>query len=459
MAGLYSRIIKPIHFIGDVLIINSSFLLSYYIIFGGFDKFVSNQYALLQLIANIAWVISITTVKAYKLYRVSTIITVINNVLRLLILYFVIIEVCNGILNRFPNSRMILFYFYGMVAISIPLWRILSIVSLRIYRKSGHNYRRVIIVGINDSTKDIVEFFNIHHEYGYRLFKVLDFRDYNDNFNTYIETLKSFCLDNGIDEIYCSMSEFNLEQLNQIIDFAEKKPLRLKFLNNSSALNFKNFKTDFYDFIPIYIFRPIPLDDDVNKILKRVFDIFFSIFISLFIFTWLFPIVAIFIKFNSKGPVFFKQKRSGLDNNDFECFKFRTMSVNNESDFIQAKVGDQRITKVGAFLRRTSLDELPQFFNVLWGNMSIVGPRPHMLKHTEQYSEIIDHYMRRHFIKPGISGLAQIKGYRGETSDPALMERRIKMDIFYMENWSFLLDIKIVLLTVVNIFKGEKNAF
>jgi putative colanic acid biosynthesis UDP-glucose lipid carrier transferase len=458
MAGLYSRIIKPIHFIGDILIINSSFLLSYYINFDNFDKFISSKYALLLLIANIAWIISITTVKAYKLYRVSTIITVINNVLRLLILYFVVIEVCNGVLNRFPDSRVFLFYFYGIVAIVIPLWRIMSIVSLRIYRKSGHNYRRVIIVGINDTTKDIVEFFNIHHEYGYRLFKVFNFQDYNDNFNKYIENLKSFCFENDIDEIYCSMSEFNLEQLNQIIDFSEKKPLRLKFLNNTSALNFKNFKTDFYDFIPIYIFRPIPLDDNFNKILKRVFDMFFSFFVSLFIFTWLFPIVAIFIKFNSKGPVFFKQKRSGLDNNDFECYKFRTMTINDESDSIQAKYGDQRITKVGAFLRRTSLDELPQFFNVLWGNMSIVGPRPHMLKHTEQYSEIIDHYMRRHFIKPGISGLAQIKGYRGETADPALMERRIKMDIFYMENWSFLLDLKIVLLTVVNIFKGEKNA-
>ncbi|MES2397298.1 MAG: undecaprenyl-phosphate glucose phosphotransferase [Bacteroidota bacterium] len=458
MAGLYSRIIKPIHFIGDILIINSSFLLSYYIIFDGFDKFVSNHYALLQLIANLAWVISITTVKAYKLYRVSTIITIINNVIRLLILYFVIIEVCNGVLNRFPSSRIMLFYFYGMVAIAIPLWRIMSIVSLRIYRKKGHNYRRVIILGENGTTKDIVEFFNIHHEYGYRLFKVFNFQEYNGNFNKYIESLRSFCFEKDIDEIYCSMSEFNLEQLNQIIDFSEKKPLRLKFLNNSAALNFKNFKIDFYDFIPIYIFRPIPLDEDFNKILKRVFDIFFSFFVSLFIFTWLFPIVAIFIKFNSKGPVFFKQKRSGLDNNDFECYKFRTMSVNNESDSIQAKTGDLRITKVGAFLRRTSLDELPQFFNVLWGNMSIVGPRPHMIKHTEQYSEIIDHYMRRHFIKPGISGLAQIKGYRGETTDPSLMERRVKMDIFYMENWSFLLDLKIVLMTVINIFKGERNA-
>jgi lipopolysaccharide/colanic/teichoic acid biosynthesis glycosyltransferase len=172
----------------------------------------------------------------------------------------------------------------------------------------------------------------------------------------------------------------------------------------------------------------------------------------------LFPIIAIIIKLNSKGPVFFKQKRTGLGNEDFWCWKFRTMHVNQNADVVQATKKDARITSTGGFFRRHSIDELPQFFNVLLGNMSVVGPRPHMLKHTEEYSEIIDKYMVRHFIKPGITGLAQVKGYRGETITPDMMERRIKLDIFYMENWSFLLDIKIIFLTVWNILREEENA-
>jgi Undecaprenyl-phosphate glucose phosphotransferase len=311
---------------------------------------------------------------------------------------------------------------------------------------------------MNSATKDIVDFFNNHPEHGYRLYKIFDLNKYMGDFNRYFSELKFFCIENKIDEIYCSLSEFNKEQTNLLIEFTDKEVLRLKFIPNSLGFNLDNFKVDFYGYIPVYVFRSIPLDNQFNKIAKRIFDVIFSLFIFVFVFSWLFPIIAIIIKLNSKGPVFFKQKRSGLDNNDFGCYKFRSMYFNEKSDGIQATKGDARITFVGAFLRKTSLDELPQFLNVLLGEMSVVGPRPHPLWLNDKYRDDIEKYMVRHFIKPGITGLAQVKGYRGETTDPAMMERRIKMDVFYMENWSFLLDIKIIFLTVLNILKGEEKA-
>lgn len=169
--------------------------------------------------------------------------------------------------------------------------------------------------------------------------------------------------------------------------------------------------------------------------------------------------MSIVIKLTSPGPVFFKQERTGLRGEPFMCYKFRTMRVNRESDTMQATRNDPRKTKFGNFLRKSNIDELPQFFNVWKGEMSIVGPRPHMIKHTEAYSALIDKYMLRHTIKPGITGWAQVNGYRGQTDELWKMEKRVEYDVWYAENWNFMLDMKIIFLTVVNMFKGEQNAF
>jgi putative colanic acid biosynthesis UDP-glucose lipid carrier transferase len=162
---------------------------------------------------------------------------------------------------------------------------------------------------------------------------------------------------------------------------------------------------------------------------------------------------------NSRGPVFFVQLRSGKDNKEFRCFKFRTLTVNADSDSKQVTRDDTRFTKFGKFLRKTSLDELPQFFNVLLGNMSVVGPRPHMLKHTEDYSRLLDEYMIRHFVKPGVTGWAQVNGFRGEIKEEEQLRKRIEYDIWYLENWSLWLDVRIIFLTLYVTFKGDKNAF
>jgi putative colanic acid biosynthesis UDP-glucose lipid carrier transferase len=205
--------------------------------------------------------------------------------------------------------------------------------------------------------------------------------------------------------------------------------------------------------------RSIPFDNPINQIIKKLFDVIFSIVIIIFVLSWLTPLMFILVKLESKGPLFFKQTRDGLSGSKFVCYKYRSMYVNESSDDIQATREDVRVTKVGSFIRKTSIDELPQFFNVLIGDMSIVGPRPHMLSQTKKYAKTVDKFMVRHFIKPGITGLAQVRGYRGEVEKNEDMENRVKMDIFYIENWSFLLDLKIIGQTITNVLKGEHKAY
>ena len=202
-----------------------------------------------------------------------------------------------------------------------------------------------------------------------------------------------------------------------------------------------------------------PQEERYNRYIKRTFDLIFSCFVLFFILSWLYPLLAILIKLDSRGPVIFKQHRSGRDNKSFWCYKFRSMRVNSDCHHRQASRNDDRITALGRFLRRTSLDEFPQFINVLIGNMSVVGPRPHMLKHTEQYRHVIKNYMVRHYSKPGITGWAQINGYRGETLQTEAMEQRVEHDIWYLENWSVYLDIKIILRTISQVLLGHINAY
>ena len=211
--------------------------------------------------------------------------------------------------------------------------------------------------------------------------------------------------------------------------------------------------------MPVLEFRSIPLDDSYNLALKRVFDVVFSTLVIVFVMSWLTPILALLIKFESHGPVFFKQKRNGYNYKSFSCLKFRSMVINKEADLIQVRKADDRVTVVGKFMRQTSIDELPQFFNVLIGDMSVVGPRPHMLSHTDMYANKVDKFMVRHFVKPGITGLAQVSGFRGEVESDSDIIGRVKFDIYYVENWSVLLDVKIIIKTIIKAVKGDEKAY
>jgi putative colanic acid biosynthesis UDP-glucose lipid carrier transferase len=262
----------------------------------------------------------------------------------------------------------------------------------------------------------------------------------------------------GVKEVFVSLTPDRMGEVNSLLREAEKQCIRLKFVPDLSSSTAVTFNTEHMGGFSVLSVRKEPLEIINNRFKKRLFDLIFSSLVIVFILSWLYPLIAIIIKLDSKGPVLFKQQRSGRNNSPFWCYKFRSMYTNMDGSK-QASRNDSRITKVGKFLRKTSLDEFPQFFNVFFGDMSISGPRPHMLDHTELYRTIIDQYMVRQFLKPGITGWAQVKGFRGETKDPALMEKRIEHDIWYMEHWSAMLDLRILFMTIINVVKGEENAF
>jgi len=314
----------------------------------------------------------------------------------------------------------------------------------------------VVIVGLNQKTDQLRKFFLDRPEFGYQLSKTFDLNKKN---GVEIESCFTYVLENDIDEIYSSVAELNNENLLKLIDFADNNLKVLKFLPDNKEIYSKKLDFAYYGVLPILSMRKIPMDEPFNKFIKRSFDVVLSLFIIVGILSWLTPLLGIFIKLESKGPVFFKQKRNGLDYKEFFCYKFRSMTPNPIADLYQVTKGDERITRVGRIIRKTSIDELPQFINVLKGEMSVVGPRPHMVSHTQMYAERIDKFMVRHFIKPGITGLAQVSGYRGEVENDNDIINRVKYDIFYLENWSLFLDIKIVFQTIYNALRGEEKAY
>ncbi len=270
--------------------------------------------------------------------------------------------------------------------------------------------------------------------------------------------LKQYVKHNSFDKLFYISSDLPKSEVRGIMDLCESRLIDFELIPRELDM-FKGATTVVLN-DKLTILAPIkePLQRLRNKLIKRTFDIFFSLFVILTILPWLFPIIAFFIRLESNGPIFFLQKRTGYWNKPFQFIKFRSMAINKESNSKQAVRNDMRVTKVGAFLRKTSLDELPQFFNVLKGEMSVVGPRPHMLKHTEEYSELIETYMVRHKVKPGITGWAQINGYRGPTETLDKMQNRVKYDVHYMKNWTLLMDIRCVIFTVINMIRGEDNA-
>ncbi|MEM7381825.1 MAG: exopolysaccharide biosynthesis polyprenyl glycosylphosphotransferase, partial [Bacteroidota bacterium] len=234
---------------------------------------------------------------------------------------------------------------------------------------------------------------------------------------------------------------------------------RIKIIPDNKEVFSRAMSIDLYGAVPVLNIRASPLELEYANLVKRVFDLIFSSLVIILILSWLTPLVYILLKFDSKGPLFFKQQRHGVNKETFWCYKFRSMTQTHESDTKMATKNDCRVTRLGSILRKTSIDELPQFFNVFKGDMSVVGPRPHMHLHTEQFQNSVDKYLVRHFLKPGITGLAQVKGYRGEIVDKSDIINRVRYDIFYMEKWSLRLDVKIIYLTVVNVFKGETKAY
>jgi putative colanic acid biosynthesis UDP-glucose lipid carrier transferase len=425
----------------------------------------NKNYLPVVLVFNLLWLLSSNITGLYN--TVSDIdIKVYYKAIKTYLLYLglicLIILLVIGTKSYFITEDY-LFYSMSLFGTLLGIWKIIFFMVRKSDRVLMTNSRNAIIVGASRAGNELYNQFNNKVLKGYNLLGFFDDEPANVTQRHLYLGDTSLCMDyvlkNNVEEIFCALPYSEHKTIERLMSDSDKNMIRFKivpeyheyFKNTSYLQNLGN--------IPILTVRAEPLENILNRAAKRIFDIAFSLFVIVFIFTWLFPILAILVKLESKGPVFFKQMRSGRDNHSFKCYKFRSMRVDNKFEHKQAVLGDPRITRLGTILRKTSLDELPQFFNVLIGNMSIVGPRPHMLSHTEQYAQLIDQFMVRHFMKPGITGWAQINGLRGETKTTEAMLERVEADVWYLENWSFLLDIKIILLTIWKSATGDKNAY
>ena len=326
-------------------------------------------------------------------------------------------------------------------------------------RQAGYNTRTVTFVGSDNELSHLYHKLISNPTFGYRVrstyghIEGLNVKGTVSDFEALLSHPEDLRLG---DELYMCVPRRERELIERTASLCHHK--MIKFYYVPIAEEKLNLQSVLIDDIEVLATYSSPLEEPLNRLLKRVADILLSI-LFLIPTILLLPLIAIIIKHQSPGPIFFRQRRTGLDGRDFYCYKFRSMHVNSDADRLQATEDDPRKFPFGDFMRKTNIDELPQFWNVLIGDMSIVGPRPHMLAHTEQYDKLIDKYMVRHFVKPGITGWAQVTGFRGETRELWQMEGRVERDIWYIQHWSLWLDLRIIWMTAKTIFKRDKKAY
>lgn len=449
--------------IGDMVVLNLMFLLVYHELDSFYTKAIDNNLREVLLLLNFCYFFSLYFVPIQLHRSIVYLDKIVQRAFSVISLLIFLFATCLIFLNVGDVLATFLVVYYVSTIVVFSCWRVFVRMLLKFYRRKGYNFKRVVIVGAGKNGMELYRAMRDDISSG---FNILGFFDDNlalkDILPSYLGTtdkVEEFAIAKDIDEIYCTLPGTNDEKILRMLNFAEKQMIRFYIVPEFYRNVKKSMVMEFLESVPLLTIRREPLQAFYNWALKRSFDLVFSSVVLCTIFPILYVLIGFLIKRSSPGPIFFKQKRTGLYGHDFECYKFRTMRVNDQADTMQAVKDDPRKTKIGDFLRRTNLDEFPQFINVFKGDMSVVGPRPHMLKHTEQYSALIDKYMVRHLVKPGVTGWAQVTGYRGETKTLEQMEGRVKRDVWYIENWTFFLDLKIIVVTLVNMFRGDKNAY
>lgn len=443
--GLYYRFI-------DLITLNVAFFIAEFLRFKDVEEysFLGSKYLTLLVVINLSWIIISHLQKIYSTFLFASRKRYFFRVILVVLLQLLITIGFNGLIRTYYSRLFLLYTFIGFGALMF-LGRVFTNYIYKVYISKKTQKNLVIFVGSGFSISDVKSSLlesTIDKDY-----QKIETVQSTDNL---IENLEKLRKETPITELYIKISLINELLMEDLSNYCDNNFIRLRLVLDWQRVSSKVIEAKNISHTTVLNIPLTPLDDPYNTLLKRSFDFLFSFFIIITVLSWLFPILAILIKTTSRGPVFFKQKRTGLDNGEFNCWKFRSMTVNEDSDKIQATKEDKRITKIGHFLRRSSLDEFPQFINVFLGDMSVVGPRPHMLKHTEEYSLLIGNFMNRHAIKPGITGLAQVKGYRGEIDDSHLLINRVRLDRFYVNNWSLYLDLKIVFFTIFGIFNDHK---
>lgn len=462
MPSFHNRI-NTIILWADLVILSISFFLTVFIF-----KFENSSINLtLDLLL---WAFLVTgwffTAKNSNLYDYASCKSLIDSFFKMaknILFQAVFISIFLFVVKQPEYSRKFAAIYLTLLSFFLPLQKIFYKKVLVYFLDKRSKKRRVLIVGAGNVGMDFRNLLNSNPHLGYQVIGFLDDvhkESLNGEYLGQIKDIEAVLHSNrDIDEVVVALPNRASESLKTVVLAAQQETVRLRIIPDYFNYYSSRFGISMFEGLPMITFRYEPLQAFHWRVIKRLFDTVFSLLVLIFICSWLFPILAVCIKLDSKGPVFFTQLRTGRNKVSFNCIKFRSMSVNRDAHSVQAMKNDLRFTRFGKFLRKSNLDEFPQFINVLKGEMSVVGPRPHMLKHTEEYGQMVDRYLVRQLLKSGITGWAQVNGHRGETRNPGEMKARVEHDVWYLENWTFIFDIKIICLTVWNTIKGEQKAY
>jgi len=450
----YSRYFRLVFILLDILVISAVFI--YFYLRNEQELFadVNTEQNILSITVLVFfWILLSGRTRLYSVPRTITYTLYLERLVTHILLFIfgvvLLAKVSNNDFLKQDRALMGLCLFFVLFFLKSAIF-----FALKYIRTLGWNYRNIMFLVDDTSAKMLKSILNERKDYGFRIW------EYTQSENLNLENLVQFWRKNGIHTLYISAesAEFYREKEEQIYELAEKCQVRISLIP-SVINNFFEFDLSYIETQPVLVRVQFPLDNLVNSLLKRTFDLLFSALVLVFICSWLFPVIAVLIKLRDKGPIFFVQKRYGFHDQIFNCIKFRTMRVNGECTTKTTEPDDERITKIGKFLRKTSLDEMPQFLNVLKGEMSVVGPRPHMLLIDDFYKPKIGRYSVRSLVKPGLSGLAQVNGLRGDNGDMEIaMQKRILADTFYVKKWTMSLDMVIIIKTIILLITGDRHA-
>lgn len=455
----------------DIVILVFSFFITY-LFFSSFNFLYWKSYIsvdiLILLLSVFFWYLISQSTGLYNETRIRKLVYEIILTVKNVIYLTLFIIILSFISNSQLITRSFVVLFTVILTVLLTIEKLLVRYFINYLRLKGRNIRNLLIVGAGPVGKKFLDLITNNPHYGYKFVGFIDDNlkaDLNGEYLGTTSDLEKILSKKTIDDVIIALPNYASDKIEKVIRICENFTTRVRIIPDIFKFAPSKYYIDIFDVFPIIYIRNEKLNEFQWRVVKRFFDIIFSLGIIIFIFSWLFPIIAILIKIDSRGPVFFKQERWGRNNKKFYAIKFRSMvaeskDVDEKGNYLQATKNDPRVTRVGKFLRKTNLDELPQFFNVLLGDMSVVGPRPHPITLNEESRKTIPKYMQRTLVKPGITGWAQVNGLRGETKDnPIKMKKRVEYDLWYIENWSLWLDMQIIFMTIWQMFKGDPNAY
>jgi len=444
----------------DLSFVNGCFVFTYASHYHFLRSALNTEFILFTVYINLLWIVLSRVLQVYRSIRFERAFRMLFiNFVAIVLFFFLFLMYFQIFTFNYLDRDQLKNYF-----VVFFLLVILTKAGMRLlipYLNRILNHRRVaIIVGYNRNARELSKFFrnDTWSDYHFNGFISDVIPGKEAQLGSYTE-LKSYLENNRVDDIFILLSIIPVHLKQQIADIAKNQSTNIHLVPDLSYFNSMNVSYVNFGNIPVLQLQRSPLNQPQNVIMKRIFDLLVSVIVIVGLLSWLAPLIWFANRLLYNTGVFFVQWRNGLNNKPFRCYKFKSMCDNDTADRDTALQTDPRTTKFGRFLRKTSIDELPQVFNVFLGQMSIVGPRPHMLKHTDEYRKVLNQFMVRHIVKPGMTGLAQVNGFRGGIFDKKHLMNRVKFDIQYIENWTLWMDIKIILLTIFAVINGGKNAY